>query len=148
MELKQYFDPIKKWWWLVVASTLVAAVSAYVAVSRVPRIYQASTTVMVGQGLQSANPNSQDLNISQQLAQTYRVMVTQQPILSGAAEMLGLPYVPSAGNVNAWLVPGTNLMGIAVRDYAATGTLPAVRRVFPGMIDVMMSWWAPPGCPS
>ena len=116
MELKQYFDAIKKWWWLLVASTLVATISGYIGVSRMPRIYQAATTVMVGQGLQSANPTGQDLYISQQLAQTYREMVARQPILSGAAETLGLPYVPDPENVNAWLVAGTNLMGIAVRD--------------------------------
>jgi len=116
MELKQYFDAIKKWWWLVVASTLVATVSGYIGVSRMPPIYQAYTTVIVGQGMQSANPDSQDLYISQQLAQTYREMVTQWPILSGAAESLGLSYVPSYEDVSAWLVPGTQLMGIAVRD--------------------------------
>lgn len=116
MELQQYFAALRKWWWLIVASTLVATVSGYVGVSRLPRIYQATTTVMVGQGLEKANPNSQDLAISQQLAQTYREMVTRKPILGGAAEALGLPYVPGAQNVNAWLVAGTNLMGIAVRD--------------------------------
>jgi len=116
MELKQYLNALKKWWWLLVASTLVATVSGYIAVSRIPRIYQASTTVIVGQGLQSANPNSQDLYISQQLAQTYREMVTRQPILSGAMKALDLPYMPSPEDVSAWLVPGTQLMGIAVRD--------------------------------
>jgi succinoglycan biosynthesis transport protein ExoP len=116
MELKQYFDALKKWWWLLIASTLVASVSGYVAVSRMPRIYQATTTLMVGQGLEKANPNSQDLYISQQLAQTYREMVSRQPILRGAADSLGLPYVPRAEDVSAWLVPGTQLMGIAVRD--------------------------------
>jgi len=116
MELKQYFMAIKKWWWLVVASTLVATVSGYIGVSRMPRIYQAATTVIVGQGLQSSNPNSQDLHISQQLAQTYREMVVRQPILSGAAEALGLSYVPRSEDVSAWLVAGTQLMGIAERD--------------------------------
>jgi succinoglycan biosynthesis transport protein ExoP len=100
----------------VVASTLVATISGYIGVSRMPRVYQASTTVMVGQGLEKANPTNQDLYISQQLAQTYREMVTRQPILGGAAEALGLPYVPRSEDVNAWLVAGTNLMGIAVRD--------------------------------
>jgi len=116
MELKQYFTAIKKWWWLVVVSTLLATLSGYFAVSRMPRIYEASTTVMVGQGLETANPNSQDLYISQQLAQTYREMATRQPVLRGAAESLGLPFVPDADNFSAWLVPGTQLMGIAVRD--------------------------------
>ncbi len=116
MDVKRYFTAIRKWWWLVVASTLVATVSSYVAVSRMPRIYQAFSIVMVGQGLEAANPNGQDLYISQQLAQTYREMVTMGPILSGAAEMLGVPYVPRTEDVSAWLVPGTQLMGIAVSD--------------------------------
>ena len=116
MELQQYILALKKWWWLLVAATLLATVSGYVGVSRVPRVYQATTTVIVGQGLQSANPNSQDLYISQQLAQTYREMVARQPIVSRAAEMIGLPYVPRAEDISAWLVPGTQLMGIAVRD--------------------------------
>ena len=116
MELKRYISAMKKWWWLLVASTLVATISGYYAVSRMPRIYQATTSLMVGQSLSEANPTNQDLYISQQLAQTYREIVTRQPILRGAADALGLPYVPRAEDVSAWLVPGTQLLGIAVRD--------------------------------
>ncbi len=116
MDLKRYLSAIKKWWWLLVASTLVATVSGYYAVSRMPRIYQATTSLMVGQSLNEANPTNQDLYISGQLAQTYREIVTRQPILQGAAEALGLPYVPRPDDVSAWLVPGTQLLGIAVRD--------------------------------
>ncbi|NIV39822.1 MAG: polysaccharide biosynthesis tyrosine autokinase, partial [Anaerolineae bacterium] len=116
MELKRYLLAIKKWWWLLAISTLVATVSGYFAVSRMPRIYQASTSLMVGQSLSEANPTNQDLYISTQLAQTYREIVRRQPILSGAAEALGLSYVPRAEDVSAWLVPGTQLLGIAVRD--------------------------------
>ena len=116
MELKRYFSAIKQWWWLLVAATLVATISGYIAVSRMPRIYQATTSLMVGQSLREANPTNQDLYISGQLAQTYREIVTRQPILRGAAESLGLPYVPRDEDVSAWLVPGTQLLGIAVRD--------------------------------
>ena len=116
MALQQYFAVVKKWWWLMVASMLVAAVSSYLAVSRVPRIYQATTTVMVGQSLSKANPTGQDFYISQQLAQTYVNLVWRQPILKGAAEGLGLPYIPWAGNVSARTVPGTQLLEISVRD--------------------------------
>ena len=116
MELKQYFDIIKKWWWLLLASTLVASVSAFIAVSREPRIYQAATTVVVGQTMQQADPSSQDIYISQQLAQTYREMVTRQPILRGVQEALGLSFVPWSGNISARLVPGTQFLEIYVRD--------------------------------
>ena len=116
MELKRYFSAIKQWWWLLVAATLVATISGYIAVSRMPRIYQATTSLMVGQSLREANPTNQDLWISEQLAQTYREIVTRQPILQGAADALGLPFVPRAEDVSAWLVPGTQLLGIGVRD--------------------------------
>jgi succinoglycan biosynthesis transport protein ExoP len=116
MELKQYFEVLKKWWWLVVASTLVATLSAYLAVSRIPRTYEATTTLMIGQSLQQANPTNEDLWISQQLAQTYRQLATRQPILRGAAEQLELSYVPKVEDVSAWLVPGTQLLSISVLD--------------------------------
>lgn len=116
MELKRYWTVVVKWWWLIAAAVLVAAVSSYVSTMRVPRIYQATTTVMVGTSLQKANPTNQDLWISEQLAQTYAGMVRRRPILEGAANALGLPFVPSAGNVSARNVPGTQLLEIQVRD--------------------------------
>ena len=50
MVILEYLNIVKKWWWLIVASVLVASASSYYAVSREPRIYQATTTVVVGQG--------------------------------------------------------------------------------------------------
>jgi capsular exopolysaccharide synthesis family protein len=116
MELKQYFAVVKKWWWLMVASTLVATISGYLAVSRVPRIYEATTTVVVGQSLQMTNPTYADFSISQQLAQTYVNMTSRRPILEGAAAALGLGYIPWAGNVSARIVPGTQFLEISVRE--------------------------------
>lgn len=116
MELKQYFGVIKKWWWLAVACVLIASVSSYMGTRQMPRIYSATTTLMVGQALQQANPSSQDMWLSQQLAQTYTTMVKRRPILEGAAQALGLTYIPSAGNVSARVVPGSQLLEISVLD--------------------------------
>ena len=116
MELQQYFAVIRKWLWLIVACVLVAAVSSYLGTLQMPRIYQAATTVMVGRVLEQPDPNAQDLFLSQQLAQTYADMVRRRPILERVAEALGLDYVPSAANVSARQVPGTQLLEIAVRD--------------------------------
>lgn len=116
MALEQYWQIIKKWWWLMVASTLVAALSSYVSVSRQPRIYQAVTTVMIGQGLRKSNPTYQDFAISDLLAQTYINMVQRRSILEGAADALGLPDVPWSDNISARLVSGTQLVEISVRD--------------------------------
>jgi succinoglycan biosynthesis transport protein ExoP len=116
MALEEYWTVVRRWWWLLVLSTLVAAASSYYAVQREPRIYQATTTTMVGQALERANPSSQDLYISQQLAQTYVNMVSRRMILEGAAETLGLSYVPWPDNVSARIVAGTQLLEISVRD--------------------------------
>jgi len=116
MELKRYFAVIRKWLWLIVASVLIATVSSYVGTLQMPRIYQATTTVMVGQVLEQPDPNSQDLYLSQQLAYTYADMARRRPILQGVAEELELDYTPSAQDVSARQVPGTQLLEIAVRD--------------------------------
>jgi non-specific protein-tyrosine kinase len=116
MELGQYFSIVKRWWWLMVACVAVATASSYYGTTKMPRIYQATTTVMVGQSLEQVNPNSQDLWMSQQLAQTYAEMVKRQPILQSAAQALGLAYVPSAGSISTRQVAGTQLLEISVRD--------------------------------
>jgi capsular exopolysaccharide synthesis family protein len=105
-----------KWWWLLVASTMVSMVTSYYAVSRMPRIYEASTIVMVGEALTKTNPDNEDFQISQQLAQTYSKIATGQSVLSGAADALGLPSIPRAEDVSVQLVDGTQLLGISVRD--------------------------------
>jgi capsular exopolysaccharide synthesis family protein len=117
--LEQYFTVFRKWLWLIVASVLVSTVSSYWGTLQMPRIYQATTTVMVGQVLEQVNPNSQDLWMSQELALTYADMARRRPILEGVAEALGLDYVPSAENVSTRQVPGTQLLEISVRDTLA-----------------------------
>ncbi len=116
MELTQYWNIVRRWWWLMVACTLVAAGSSFIGTLGVPRTYQATTTLMIGQVLQQANPNTQDIWLSQQLAQTYADMVRRRPILEGVQAALGLQYTPSGSNVSARSVPGTQLLEISYRD--------------------------------
>ncbi len=116
MELEQYFSVVKRWWWLMVACVLVATVSSYLGTLQMPRIYQATTTVMVGQAVRMSDPSNQDLYIGRQLAQTYAEMVKRRPVLEGAAETLGLEYIPSAGDISTRQVAGTQLLEISVRD--------------------------------
>jgi capsular polysaccharide biosynthesis protein len=100
----------------MVACAVAATGLGYASTLRMPRIYQATTTVMVGQALQQTNPTGGDLYISQQLAETYAHMAVRQPILSGAAQALGLEYTPVADTVSTRLVAGTQLLEISVLD--------------------------------
>ena len=116
MELEQYVSVVKRWWWLVLACVVVATGSSYYGTTQMPRIYQATTTVMVGRTLEQTNPNSQDIYISQQLAKTYAEIVKRRPALESAAEALDLAYVPSADSVSTRQVAETQLLEISVRD--------------------------------
>jgi succinoglycan biosynthesis transport protein ExoP len=100
----------------MITCAVAAAGLSYASTLRMPHVYEATTTVMVGQALQQVNPTSGDLYISQQLAETYAQMAVRQPILSGAAQALGLEYTPTADTVSTRLVASTQLLEISVRD--------------------------------
>ena len=118
MELKQYWSIVWKWMWLIVLATGIAAVSSYVATAGSPSIYQATTTLMVGQAIQSLDPNSGDIYTSQQLASTYIQIAKTDPVLKGAIEALGVKMSPDAlsGMMNVSLIQGTQLIQISVVD--------------------------------
>jgi non-specific protein-tyrosine kinase len=118
MELRQYWSIVWKWMWLIVLSTGIAGVSSYVATSQSPRIYQASTTLLIGQSIQNLNANAQDIYTSQQLALTYVQIVRTEAVLQGAIDALGLKMSPDQlrGTVNASIVQGTQLIDLKVVD--------------------------------
>lgn len=116
LDLSPYWAMLRRWWWLLAACTLVAGVFSYLGTTQMPRIYQATSTVIIGQVLEQVNPTGQDFWITQQLAETYREMIRRRPILEAAAQTLDLAFVPSPGNVSATTVPATQLLEISVRD--------------------------------
>jgi non-specific protein-tyrosine kinase len=95
---------------------IVFAIGSYYVTSLLPRVYEATTTLRVGQALESPNPTYQDVYVSQQLAETYNNMASRRSILTGAADALGLGSVPSAKNVRPRIVPNTQFLEISVRD--------------------------------
>lgn len=113
MELSDYLKTIWKWLWLIVLTTAVAAVFSYLAVRSQPPIYQAKTTLMVGQALQEAEPSQVDLYLAQTLAQTYTQIAQRRPVRQATMEALGLTWLPSYA---VTLVAGTQLLEISVTD--------------------------------
>jgi len=118
MELKQYLRALWRWSWLIFLATVVAMASSYWFTGQMPRIYKASTTLMVGQFLQSPDPTTQDFFTSQQLAQSYVQLVRRQPVLQATIDTLGLrmDWRSLATQVNATPVAGTQLIQISVID--------------------------------
>lgn len=118
MELKQYVSTLWKWNWLIALATIIATVCSYWATAQMPRVYRTTTTIMVGQTIQSANPTAQDFWTSQQLAQSYVQLVRRQSVLQATIAALGLDmwWESLAGQVSANAVAGTQLLQISVAD--------------------------------
>lgn len=113
MELRDYIQPLRKWWWLIVLGAVIAAGTSYMAVRGQPSIYEASTTLLVGKAIDSTTLTSGDPYLSQQLAQTYADIAQQRSVQKGVMTVLGLTRLPA---YTVQVVPQTQLIKITVQD--------------------------------
>ncbi len=113
MELNKYIFPLRKWWWLVVASTLIAAIFSSLSILRQPAIYQARTTLMIGTTINNPNPSSNELLLGQQLAAAYADLANREIVRNATKNTLGMNQLPE---YIARALPNTQLIEIAVND--------------------------------
>lgn len=118
MDLGDYLKRVLKWWWLVVLSTGIAAGVSYYVSDQQPRIYQTTTTLLVGQIIQQENPTGQDFLTIERLAESYAQIAVRQPVLQAAIDNLGLrmSWQFLKRNTNVYPVARTQLLGISVQD--------------------------------
>jgi non-specific protein-tyrosine kinase len=90
MELRQYIAIGLKWWWLIILLTLVAAITSYAVSQRQPAVYEATTTLIVGQSFHMAQLDSRDILTSERLALTYADVARRQPVLQQVVDTLDL----------------------------------------------------------
>jgi non-specific protein-tyrosine kinase len=88
MELRQYLALARKWAWLIVLTTAIAALSSYYYSQTIPARYRAETTVMVGRVIENPNPTVSEFQSTSNLAQAYALLATQPPILQATAQSL------------------------------------------------------------
>ena len=113
MELKTYIFPLRKWWWLVVASTLIAAIFSSLSLLRQPTIYQARTTLMIGMTINNPNPSSNELYLGQQLAAAYADLANREIVYNATKNALEVNRLPQ---YIARALPNTQLIEIIVND--------------------------------
>jgi polysaccharide biosynthesis transport protein len=113
MELKQFFQLMRRWLWLVILCMLLAGAAGYQA-SRMQRpVYQAATRALV---MRAPQENSSDLSYigDQQLLQTYIQLLNTKPVRNGAAERLG--YKIDQDQVMVQQARDTQIMEVVVED--------------------------------
>jgi capsular exopolysaccharide synthesis family protein len=113
MELTKLIFPLRKWWWLVLASTLVAAIFSYLYVLRQPNFYQTHTTLMIGTTINDPNPTSNEFALGQQLTEAYANIANRQMVRDATLKALEMDQLPE---YIARAVPNTQLIEIAVTD--------------------------------
>lgn len=113
MELKDYILPLRKWWWLILASVLVATVSSFIVTRQQAPVYRTHATLMVGRSITDPNPSGNEVWLTQQLASTYIDMAQRAPVRTAAMEALGLDWLPA---YTLRIVPNTQLIELSVVD--------------------------------
>jgi capsular polysaccharide biosynthesis protein len=118
VEISFFAHAFRKWWWLIVLATATGLLGSMMVEARTPRNYRASTTLMVGQFLNIENPQQSDFALSQQLAQTYAMMVRRRTILDATAEalQLGIPGGALESRINVGTIPQSQFIQIEVLD--------------------------------
>lgn len=124
MELRDLLNIARRWLWLFVLATAVAAAGAWIATRFMPTTYSSSSTLLVGSSVSDPDPNGMSLYLSQQLATSYSQMATRQGVLTKAVEILSeqaeLPeafdYRRLQGMVAANVIPGQQLIEVRTID--------------------------------
>jgi succinoglycan biosynthesis transport protein ExoP len=115
VELGQILQVARKWWWLIVACTLVAAAIGFGYSTMRPPVYRASTSLLVRlEG--SINDDYVAMRASAQLAATYAELLTKRPVIEAAAWALGLDPDQTEEKVQVRLVPETLVIEVTVED--------------------------------
>jgi capsular exopolysaccharide synthesis family protein len=118
LDLRRQLGVIRAWWPLIIASAILAGAVAFAVTNAQAKVYEARTTLIVGQSLSGVNPDYSQLLVSQRLSTTYATVATTQPILDDAIERLKLTETSTtlAQRVEAAAAPGSALLTITARD--------------------------------
>ena len=118
MDARRTFSIVRRWLWLGLACLLLAGGSAYLVSSSLPKTYDAKVTLIVGQSLEAASPDYNQLMASQRLSQTYADIVTTGPLLTRAIAREALEATPNElrARVRADAPRDSTLLTISVTD--------------------------------
>jgi capsular exopolysaccharide synthesis family protein len=118
VELRHLIAVVRAWLPLLIAAPLLAGATAYVVSNLQPKIYEANATLIVGQSLSSSNPDINQLQVAEGLANTYASIAESRPILERVIEVLGLEQTPKdlADRIQLRTQTGSSLLIISAQD--------------------------------
>lgn len=92
--INEYLAPLLRWWWLILVTTFIAGVTSFFIARPLPPIYQARTTLVVGNSIFSLNPGGAELDSSRRLAEFYAALANRETLRDATKDALGLTELP------------------------------------------------------
>ena len=118
MDLRRQGQVVRSWLWLLIASLLLAGGAAYLVSSALPKVYESTVTLLVGQSAARPRPNYNDLLASQRISQTYADLATTGTILDQVMSDTGLTLTVDQfrSRVTANAPSNSTLVTVTVQD--------------------------------
>jgi polysaccharide biosynthesis transport protein len=114
LQFRRYFLALRRWWLLLVLGPLATGAAGYWASSQQPPLYASSVRVIVGQTLQSVNPDYGSLAASERLVSTYAQLAQSRSVLQAVETQLGQSAILSQARISTKPVPETEFLDIRV----------------------------------
>ena len=116
IEVKQILSITFRRLWLIIGLVIIGAGFGYLISKNQTPVYEATTTILVGEILESTDLNRTDILTSELVATTYAEMVRRQPVLEGVVRSLDLDstWRQLKNQVEVNLIEGTQLIQIVV----------------------------------
>ncbi len=115
MELKLYYAILRRWLWLILLCTLLAAAGAYLFSSQQARVYQARSTVLLDNSKAASDGQAySDILAGERLARTYAEMFNGRQALNIGLDQLG--YKPDILDVSVSPQRDTTLLSVIVES--------------------------------
>lgn len=111
MEVSGYLAVARRWWWVLLVATWVAALVGYMVASQIPPTYEARVQLLVG----PYNTDSDTLRAAGQLVQTYGELVTTEPLLASAIAEVGADMVPPQLDASTRVVANDTTRFLTIR---------------------------------
>ncbi len=119
--IQQYLNMLRRWIWLLVLAGLGSGAVAYWITKEQPPTYEAISQLIVGPGIDSINPNLNDLRAGGQLMNTYAELAITRPVLESV--IAELQTTLSADVIKKMIVVRTNadtqILSVQVRGIDA-----------------------------
>lgn len=119
-ELRWFLAVIRRRVWLIGGCTLLAVIVAFLVVSRLPAVYEATTTLLMAPAESASASEYTSLMAGERLALTYGQILKARSTLQAVIARLGLAETPEtlAKKIKAEVVANTQLVRVTARASA------------------------------